>query len=56
MSALVVEERFVCVGAAVEGEDDARAATCIVVGMVAVVVTANVGVVADGTSVHPSKG
>ena len=31
-------------------------ATCIVVGMVVAVVTVNVGVVAGGTSVHPSRG
>lgn len=52
----VAEERFVCVGVVAEGEDDAQAATCIVVGMVVVVVTVNVGVVADGTSVRPLRG
>lgn len=31
-------------------------ATCIVVDMVVAVVTVNVGAVAGGTSVHPSKG
>lgn len=41
--------------AAVEGVDDARAATCIVAGMVAVVVIVNVGVVGGGTSVHPLR-
>jgi hypothetical protein len=55
MGVLVAEEHFVYVGAAVEGEGGARVATCIVVDMVAVVVTANVGVVAGGTLVHLSK-
>jgi hypothetical protein len=46
----------VCVAVVVGGQDDVQAATCIVVGMVAVAVTVNVGVVAGGTSVRPSKG
>ena len=57
MSEPVAEGRSVCVGGAVveEEDDDARAATCIVVGIVVVAATENVGVVADGTSVHPSR-
>jgi len=49
------EEHFVCVEAAVEGEDDVPEATCIVVGTVVVVVTVNVVAVADETSVHPLR-
>ena len=55
MNEPVAEERFVCVGVVVEGEGDAQGATCIVVGMVVVVVTVNVGLIADGTSAHPSR-
>lgn len=56
MNELVAEERFVCVGVAVVEEGDARVATCIVEGTLTVVATANVGVVADETQVHPPRG
>ena len=44
-----------CVGGAVEVVDDARAATCIVVGMAAVVAIVSAGVVVGGTPVHPLR-
>jgi len=56
MDGPVAEERFGCVGAAVEVVDDARVATCIVAGMVAVVAIVSVDVAAGGTSVHPLRG
>lgn len=56
MNESTAEEHFVGVGEVVGEGDDVQAATCIAGGTVVVVVIVNVGVVAGGTPVPPSRG